>query len=255
MKKIVTTWFIVLCGLFMIPTAQAEQTPVDLLPASCIAYNDWCNNCARTDSGSQWACTEMACDIATTYVPVCTKYARWEEPTMCTMDYNPVCGSVQVECVTTPCEPVEQTFGNACSMAANPRATFLHRWECKADREPIKACTKEYMPHCGKVDWEIKTFGNKCMLEADEATMLYVGECKAWLLAWEGSMYNAVANILDKSYLAWEYTPVQAYNYTQWLVDKMQTKLETSRMKKRAHERATKLKRFLEIYMQMSQLK
>jgi hypothetical protein len=45
---------------------------------------------------------------------------------MCTMDYNPVCASVQVMCVTTPCMPEEQTFGNACSMASNPQATFLH---------------------------------------------------------------------------------------------------------------------------------
>jgi hypothetical protein len=32
----------------------------------------------------------------------------------CTMEYAPVCGSVQVQCVTSPCNPIRQTFGNSC---------------------------------------------------------------------------------------------------------------------------------------------
>jgi hypothetical protein len=103
-----------------------------------------------------WACTLKACDPATTYAPVCTKYAdegTSDEPKVCTMQYDPVCAEVQVQCVTTPCNPVKETFGNACMMNANKNAKYLYKGECKTDdtttNTPIKACTREYMPVCG----------------------------------------------------------------------------------------------------------
>lgn len=33
----------------------------------------------------------------------------------CTKEYAPVCGLVSVQCVTTPCNPVPETFSNGCS--------------------------------------------------------------------------------------------------------------------------------------------
>ena len=56
-----------------------------------------------------------------------------EKPTdvgVCAAVYAPVCASVKVECVTTPCEPVEQTFSNKCEMNKNALATFLRDGEC-----------------------------------------------------------------------------------------------------------------------------
>jgi hypothetical protein len=52
------------------------------------------------------------------------------EPTACTMDYTPVCATVAVQCIKAPCPPIEQTFGNKCTMKANKLATFLHDGEC-----------------------------------------------------------------------------------------------------------------------------
>jgi len=52
------------------------------------------------------------------------------EQTVCTMEYAPVCASVAVQCIKAPCNPVEQTFGNRCTMNANKLATFLHEGEC-----------------------------------------------------------------------------------------------------------------------------
>lgn len=49
--------------------------------------------------------------------------------TMCTMQYDPVCASKQVQCIKAPCYPVYQTYGNAC-MAAGDGALILHRGEC-----------------------------------------------------------------------------------------------------------------------------
>lgn len=32
----------------------------------------------------------------------------------CTTQYDPVCGEVQVQCITEPCYPVKETFSNRC---------------------------------------------------------------------------------------------------------------------------------------------
>jgi len=56
-----------------------------------------------------------------------------DEPTdvgVCAAIYAPVCASVVVQCVTTPCDPVEQTFSNKCEMNKNSAATFLKDGEC-----------------------------------------------------------------------------------------------------------------------------
>jgi len=53
------------------------------------------------------------------------------EPTICTLEYTPICAKVVVECITTPCESIEQTFSNSCHLNANKRATFLHMGECE----------------------------------------------------------------------------------------------------------------------------
>jgi hypothetical protein len=50
---------------------------------------------------------------------------------VCTTDYALVCGSVQVQCITAPCYPVRQTFGNSC-MAAAAGATDVMAGECGA---------------------------------------------------------------------------------------------------------------------------
>ena len=59
-------------------------------------------------------------------------YFRWEcwtEGNPCDDD-APVCALVHVQCVTTPCDPVEQTFPNMCQMKENPLAVFLHDGAC-----------------------------------------------------------------------------------------------------------------------------
>ncbi len=51
------------------------------------------------------------------------------EDVMCTQQYAPVCGEVQVQCIKAPCYPVKQTFGNAC-MAGAAHATNIKEGEC-----------------------------------------------------------------------------------------------------------------------------
>lgn len=41
-----------------------------------------------------------------------------EDVVFCTLEWAPVCGKVDVQCVTTPCDPVQETFSNLCSAEA-----------------------------------------------------------------------------------------------------------------------------------------
>ena len=50
-------------------------------------------------------------------------------PTVCTMEYAPVCGTKEVQCIRAPCYPVHQTYSNNCMLAAD-NAVFRHAGEC-----------------------------------------------------------------------------------------------------------------------------
>jgi hypothetical protein len=93
------------------------------------------------------------------------------------------------------------------------------------------------------------------MLKAENAKVLYAGECKNGLDAGEGFVYGKIANVLDRSYLAWTYTPIQAYNYTQSIIDKIDNILKVSRMKKLAYDKHIQLKKFLQTYMSEMSIK
>lgn len=53
-----------------------------------------------------------------------------DEPIACTMEYAPVCGSKQVQCIAAPCDPVQQTYSNRCMLNADG-ATFVSDGECQ----------------------------------------------------------------------------------------------------------------------------
>jgi hypothetical protein len=48
----------------------------------------------------------------------------------CIEIYAPVCASVQVECTTTPCDPVPQTFQNSCFACMSDRVDSYIEGEC-----------------------------------------------------------------------------------------------------------------------------
>ncbi len=51
-------------------------------------------------------------------------------PIACTKEYQPVCGSKSIVCITTPCNPIQQTYSNRCMMEADG-ATFAYEGVCR----------------------------------------------------------------------------------------------------------------------------
>ena len=56
---------------------------------------------------------------------------------VCIEIFAPVCAQVQVECITTPCEPVAETFSNSCFACANDRVLSYTNGACAGDETPF----------------------------------------------------------------------------------------------------------------------
>lgn len=107
-----------------------------LLWAWVMCYNPakWTPVCKNDSADTQWWYYE---DWTLLKLDECSLYADVQEEEnsddaiMCTLEYAPVCGSVQVQCFTTPCDPIQETFWNMCQLNANWLATYLHDWVCE----------------------------------------------------------------------------------------------------------------------------
>ena len=73
-------------------------------------------------------CEFAACPV--TPEVVCTEAMK--KATACTLEYAPVCGLVQVQCVTTPSNPVPDTFSNGCSACAAGNVISYTEGQCVA---------------------------------------------------------------------------------------------------------------------------
>lgn len=74
------------------------------------------------------------------------------ETTMCTMQYQPVCGAQQVQCFAAPCYPMYHTYGNSCVLGVE-KGTFIHEGECTAlETGPIKPA-QPYVPPANCTAW------------------------------------------------------------------------------------------------------
>lgn len=49
---------------------------------------------------------------------------------MCIEIYDPVCATIPVQCVKTPCDPIRQTFSNACHACLNTAVISYTLGEC-----------------------------------------------------------------------------------------------------------------------------
>jgi len=60
----------------------------------------------------------------------CTDEQKMAE--ICTQEYAPVCGLQEVQCVTTPCDPIPQTYSNICTACATAGVISYAAGECAA---------------------------------------------------------------------------------------------------------------------------
>lgn len=77
----------------------------------------------------------LAAIFATLFLSISSVSAKASQ-IACTMEYAPVCGSVEVQCITAPCNPIRQTFSNSC-MARASDATNITTGECGDTVPPI----------------------------------------------------------------------------------------------------------------------
>lgn len=59
---------------------------------------------------------------------VCTEAMKQVES--CTLEYIPVCGLIDVQCITTPCNPIPQTFSNGCHACGQGNVISYEMGEC-----------------------------------------------------------------------------------------------------------------------------
>lgn len=77
-------------------------------------------------------CSFAPCPTETVPPPtVCSPESKLAD--VCTMEYAPVCGLVEVQCVTTPCPPIPETFGNACAACGQGNAVSYTPGACSAE--------------------------------------------------------------------------------------------------------------------------
>ncbi len=52
----------------------------------------------------------------------------------CIEIYQPVCATVKIQCVTTPCDSVQETFANSCKACINSLVSTYTQGECPVDQ-------------------------------------------------------------------------------------------------------------------------
>jgi hypothetical protein len=52
----------------------------------------------------------------------------------CIEIYQPVCGTVNVQCVSAPCDPAQETFANSCKACTNSLVSGFTNGECPVDQ-------------------------------------------------------------------------------------------------------------------------
>ncbi len=106
-----------------------------------------------------------ACKAAVQTVAV-AKQVITVGPIACTKEYRPVCGSKQIYCVTTPCNPIQQTYDNECMMRADG-ATYLYEGQCRTDANPAdNPQCKSWYDGCNTCSREMPTSPAMCTLRA-----------------------------------------------------------------------------------------
>jgi hypothetical protein len=87
-----------------------------------------CNVSAKTKTAElKWNCAENNENSSST---IACEDADRNPQKECPAVEDPVCATVQIQCVKAPCDPIKETFGNACEACRNPLVSEYANGEC-----------------------------------------------------------------------------------------------------------------------------
>lgn len=103
------------------PTPAPRPTPMpgDSEPVACTMDAKMCPDgsaVGRVGPDCEFAACPGESETDGGHSVMCTPESKQAQ--FCTQQYAPVCGLVQVQCVTTPCPPIPETFSNSCHACA-----------------------------------------------------------------------------------------------------------------------------------------
>jgi hypothetical protein len=104
-----------------------------------------------------------------------------DKPVACTKEYKPVCGEQQIVCITTPCNPIQKTYGNRCMMEADG-AKLLYQGACRPDSanpEKDLRC-KSWYDGCNTCSRETPGGSAMCTLKACTSESMQKPYCTAY---------------------------------------------------------------------------
>lgn len=154
--------------------------------------------------------------------PNCEFVCPWDKKEdtkkACTREYAPVCGEVKVQCFTTPCDPVQETFSNKCEMENNSLATFLHSWACEADSWTTQIANPA-SAYCEENWWKIS------IAEKADWSQYWICTFDDWRLCEEWSLYRWDCAVWWRkiTWYIWEYAKYCAITWNEF-VNKWQDK-------------------------------
>lgn len=86
-------------------------------------------NCEFAPCPSETSCNGTTCTATTSQEITCSDELRAGDA--CAQIYDPVCATVQIQCIKAPCNPIKQTFSNACTACHNKLVPGYSKGECQ----------------------------------------------------------------------------------------------------------------------------
>jgi len=85
-------------------------------------------NCEFTPCPTEALCEGGTCPADDNQKTTCPAGSR--DADACIQIYDPVCATVQIQCIKARCNPIKQTFSNSCEACLNPLVDSYSKGEC-----------------------------------------------------------------------------------------------------------------------------